>query len=191
VEYDASAAAHLFALAMATGGSVTVENAVSTRQPDAGILRIFEEMGAGISASTGPVTVRRGGLLRGIDTDLSTMPDQVATLAVLGALADGPTLLTGIGVVRGHETDRIAALEGELSKLGAAVEAGPDWLRVEGGRQLHGGRVDTHDDHRLAMAFTALGAVVEGIEIASPGCVAKTYPRWWDDAAALGLRLGG
>jgi len=135
------------------------------------------------------VTVAAGDRLTGIDADLSTMPDQVPTLAVLGALADGVTRLTNIGVARGHETDRLEAVATELSRLGASVEVGADELTVHGGGSLHGGVVETYDDHRMAMAFAALGAVIPGVHIARPGCVTKTYPAFWADARRLGLRL--
>jgi 3-phosphoshikimate 1-carboxyvinyltransferase len=189
VEYDASAAAHLYALAVATRGSVTVSNGVASAQPDAGIVPLLEQMGADVAwdASGTGVTVRGGASLTGIDVDLGAMPDQVPTLAVLGALCEGRTVLRGIGVTRGHETDRIEAVAAELRRVGAGVETGPDWLAVDGGRPLGPARIETYDDHRMAMAFTALAAAVPGTTIASPGCVAKTYPDWWEDVVALGL----
>jgi len=189
VEYDASAAAHLFALAMATGGSVTVTNAVPTRQPDSGIVAVFEQMGADVAAHPGGgVTIARGAELRSVEVDLALMPDQVPTLAVLGALASGTTTLHHVSVSRGHETDRVEAITRELRKLGATLEDGDDRLVVHGGHRLHGGAVDTYHDHRMAMALSSLAAVVPGVTIRDPGCVRKTYPGYWDDAAALGLR---
>jgi 3-phosphoshikimate 1-carboxyvinyltransferase len=199
VEYDASAAGHLFALAMATGGSVTVPNAVPTRQPDAGLVAVFEAMGA-VATEHGPgggVTVARPAGLKGVEVDVSKMPDQVPTLAVLGVLASGMTTLHNVSVARGHETDRVTSIARELTKLGAGIEAageagtaaGGDTLVIHGARPLHGGVVDTYDDHRMAMALSSLGAVVPGVRIRDPGCVRKTYPRYWEDAAALGLRL--
>ena len=190
VEYDASAAAHLFAVAVAAGGAVTVDNATPTLQPDSAVTALFAAMGAEVSlGSGGATTVRRDGPLLPVTADLSGMPDQLPTVAALAALAPGVSRLSGLAVARGHETDRVAAVAAELTKLGADVEAGEDHLEVRGGRPLHGGVVDTYEDHRMAMAFAALATAVPGVSIASPGCVAKTYPRWWADLKALGVRV--
>lgn len=193
VEFDASSAAHLISLAMATGGRVTVQNAQPTLQPDGGITAVFEQMGAtiegGVSASGGGLTVTAPDRLEGVELDISPMPDQLPTIGVLGALASGTTRLTNAAVTRGHESDRLRATAVELTRLGAAVEVEGDTLTVRGGRRLHGAEILTHDDHRMAMAFAAIAAVVPGVRIRDPGCVRKTYPGFWDDAAALGLRF--
>lgn len=189
VEHDASAAAHLYALAVATGGSITVTNAFETAQPDGHLLEVLGTMGAVCDRGTGGTTVRRSGQLVGVDVDLGAMPDQLPTVAVLGALARGDTVIRGVEIARGHESDRIHAVATELQVLGARVDEAPDGLVVHGGAPLHAGRLDTHRDHRLAMAFAALGACVPGVQIAEPGCVAKTYPRFWDDLGRLGLEI--
>ena len=189
VEHDASAAAHLYALAVATGGEITVANAFETAQPDGGLVEILAAMGARFSRGQSGTTIERRGELTGIDVDLAAMPDQVPTVAALAALARGDTVIRGVEIARGHESDRITAVAAELGRLGARVEEAPDGLVVHGGAPLHGGRVDTHRDHRIAMAFTAIGAVVPGVELANPGCVAKTYPRFFDDVARLGVGI--
>jgi 3-phosphoshikimate 1-carboxyvinyltransferase len=189
VEHDASAAAHLYALAVATGGSITIANAFETAQPDGQMLDVLGAMGAVFDRGPGGTTVRRPGRLNGVDVDLGAMPDQVPTVAVLGALARGDTVIRGVEIARGHESDRIHAVATELRVLGARVDEAPDGLVVHGGAPLHAGRIDTHRDHRLAMAFAALGACVPGVQISEPGCVAKTYPRYWDDLGRLGLEI--
>jgi 3-phosphoshikimate 1-carboxyvinyltransferase len=189
VEHDASAAAHLYALAVATGGEITVANAFETVQPDGGLVEVLAAMGARFSRGQSGTTIERRGELTGIDVDLAAMPDQVPTVAALAALARGDTVIRGVEIARGHESDRITAVATELGRLGARVEEAPDGLVVHGGAPLHGGRVDTHRDHRIAMAFTAIGAVVPGVELANPGCVAKTYPRFFDDVARLGVGI--
>jgi 3-phosphoshikimate 1-carboxyvinyltransferase len=194
---------------MATGGSVTVPNAVETLQPDAGLVQVFEEMGAVVTQNGpgGGVTIARPTGLAGVDVDVSRMPDQVPTLAVLGVLAAGTMTLRNVAVARGHETDRVTAIARELTKLGATIEvnagpsvgaprsdstsAGVDTLVIHGGARLHGAIVDTYGDHRMAMALSSLAAVVPGMRIRDPGCVRKTYPSYWEDAAALGLRRAG
>ncbi len=188
VEHDASAACHLHALAAASGGAVTVTNAApGARQPDAGFVEVLAAMGCEVSRDGDALTVRGPDRLAAIDVDLAAMPDQVTSLAALCALAEGTSTIRGVGVARTHETDRLAALAGELGKLGVAVEEAPERLRITGGTARGPATLDTHDDHRLAMAFAALGAALPGVAIADPGCVAKTYPRFWDDIAGLGL----
>jgi 3-phosphoshikimate 1-carboxyvinyltransferase len=190
VGYDASAAAHLFALAAATGGTVTVTNAdPATLQPDAALPALLEAMGAGVTRDGACLTVRGPATLGPVDADLAAMPDQVTTVAALAALAAGPSRLRGVGVARGHETDRLAALAAELGRLGVAVEELADGLVVHGpgpGR-LGPARLATHGDHRMAMALAAVAARVPGVVLEDPGCVAKTYPGFWDDLAAGGL----
>jgi 3-phosphoshikimate 1-carboxyvinyltransferase len=113
------------------------------------------------------------------------------TLAVVALHARGATRLTGIGSWRVKETDRIAAMAAELGKLGARVEAGPDWLRVEPPERLaEGAAIATYDDHRVAMCFSLAsldGPHRDGValEILDPGCVAKTFPDYFERLAAL------
>lgn len=189
VEYDASAASHLFGLATATGGRVTVVHASpDTLQPDAAFPEVLARFGADVTREgdvivvEGPDRPRPAG-----DLDLSDMPDQVTTAAAIAALADGVTTITGVEVARGHETDRLAALATELRKIGAAVEERPDGLVIDGSGSTGGATLDTYDDHRLAMSFAAVGARLPGVVIADPACVGKTYPGFWK---AL-VRLGG
>ena len=184
VEYDASAACHLWALAVATGGTVTVTNVTPTVQPDAGLLDVLERMGARVVRNGSRVTVAGPTRPLPLDrVDLEAMPDQSTTVAALAALADGVTTITGAAVVRGHETDRLAALALELRKVGARVEEHPDGVTIDGSTAVGGG-VDgavlgTHHDHRLAMAFAGVGARLPGVVVDDPGCVAKTFPAFW------------
>jgi 3-phosphoshikimate 1-carboxyvinyltransferase len=190
VEYDASAAGHLFALAAATGGEVTVTNAdPGTLQPDAGLPALLEAMGATVARDGPALTVRGPEVLDPVDADLAAMPDQVTTVAALAALAAGPSRLRGVGVARGHETDRLAALAAELAKLGVAVRELADGLVVHGAgpRRLRPARLDPHGDHRMAMALAAVAARVPGLVLEGPACVAKTYPGFWRDLAAGGI----
>ena len=189
VEYDASAAAHLMGLAVATGGRVSVVNAAAdTVQPDAAFTEVLARFGATVTREADVIVVE--GPERPLPVsmlDLSAMPDQVTTAAALAALAGGETTITGVEVVRGHETDRLAALSTELRKVGATVEEHPDGLVIDGSTTVGHATLDTYDDHRLAMSFAAIGARLPGVVIADPGCVAKTYPGFWK---AL-VRLGG
>lgn len=188
IEYDASAAAHLFAMAAATGGTMTVRNATpGSRQPDAALTDVLDAMGCAVRRSGDALTLTGPQALAPIDVDLGAMPDQVTTVAVLAALAEGITTITGVGVTRGHETDRLTALAKELGRVGVRVVEHPDGLVVHGGTVAGPARLATHDDHRLAMAFAALAARVPGIVIEDAQCVAKTYPAFWADLRGLGV----
>ena len=190
VEYDASAAAHLLALAAATGGTVTVTNAdPATLQPDAALPALLEAMGASMTRDGASLTVRGPEALGPVDADLAAMPDQVTTVVALAALAGGRSRIRGVAVARGHETDRLAALAAELGKLGVAVTELPDGLVVAGPGpdRLRPARLATWGDHRMAMALAAVAARVPGVVIEDPACVAKTYPGFWADLAAAGL----
>jgi 3-phosphoshikimate 1-carboxyvinyltransferase len=189
VEHDASAAAHLFALAAATGGSVTLTNAeAGSLQPDAALPALLEAMGATVTREGPALTVSGPEALTPVDADLGAMPDQVTTVAALAALAGGRSRLRNVAVARGHETDRLHALATELAGLGVGVEELPDGLVIDGGGAHGPATVHTRGDHRLAMAFAAVAARVPGVRIEDPGCVAKTYPGFWDDLARAGLR---
>lgn len=190
IEHDASAAAHLLAVAVATGGTMTVTNATAaTLQPDAGMVEIFAAMGASVRDDEHGRSVRGPAALTPVSVDMGDMPDQVPTVACLAILAQGRTTITGAAVTRGHETDRLAALATELPKLGVAVDEHPDGLTITGGHVRGPARLFTYDDHRLAMAFAAVAAAVPGVVIENPGCVAKTYPGFWSDIAAAGLTV--
>jgi 3-phosphoshikimate 1-carboxyvinyltransferase len=119
------------------------------------------------------------------------MPDTAQTLAVVALFADGPTTIRGLHTLRVKETDRIAALASELAKLGAEIEVdGDDAITVlpPEDRKLKAAAVDTYDDHRMAMSFAVAGTRVSGIRIKNPGCVNKTYPRFFEDLKRLGAR---
>jgi 3-phosphoshikimate 1-carboxyvinyltransferase len=110
--------------------------------------------------------------------DMNAMPDLVPTLAVTAAFARGKTVIENVGHLRLKESDSIASLAQELAKMGIRTEEGKDWLSVEGGRP-HGAKIETHDDHRLAMSFGVAGLVVPGIRINEERCVDKSFPGFW------------
>jgi len=186
VEPDASAAAYPLVAAAITGGSVHVAGfGRGSRQADLGILDVLEAMGCVVEwiGSGFSLTGPSDGLV-GVEVDMGDMPDAVLAVAVAGAFASGPSRLTNIANLRFKESDRLAALETELRKLGAGAEAGPDWMIVQP-RSLHGAEIDTYDDHRMAMAFSLAGLVVPNVVIRDPGCVAKTWPSYFEDMGEL------
>jgi 3-phosphoshikimate 1-carboxyvinyltransferase len=117
--------------------------------------------------------------------DVEPLPDQFLNLAVVAALRDGTTRLVGAHNVRVKECDRVAVMARELRRCGADLDEHADGLTIRGGRALHGATIDPEADHRVAMAFALLGSLVPGVSIDDPGCVAKSYPTFWDDLDAV------
>jgi len=184
IEGDASNASYFFSAAAVTGGTVRVENFPSASlQGDSAFLSILEKMGCEVTRSEGWAQVR-GGELRGIEIDMKAMPDLVPTLAVTAAFARGKTVIRNIEHLRFKESDRIAALAAELSKLGVRVEEGRDWITVEGGK-MHGAEIETYHDHRLAMSFSIAGLAVPGVRIKEERCVDKSFPAFWETLKKL------
>ncbi|WP_106399639.1 3-phosphoshikimate 1-carboxyvinyltransferase [Actinocorallia populi] len=180
IEPDLSNAAQFLAAAVVTGGSVTVRGWPSaTTQPGDRLRELLPRMGGEAVLSGGDLTVRGTGRIRGIDADLSDAPEVAQVLAMVAALADGPSRFTGIAHIRGHETDRLAALVAEITRLGGDAEELPDGLVIRP-RPLHGGVFRTYDDHRMVMAAATLGLAVPGIEVENPGTVGKTLPEFLD-----------
>ena len=188
VEPDASAASYFWAAAAITSGTVAVEGlGADSIQGDTRFASLLETMGASTEEVAGCTRVT-GGSLRGVDVDLADMSDTAPTLAVAASLASTPTTVRGIGFVRGKESDRIASVVSELRRCGVAAQESDDGFTVSGGSAPAGARVRTYDDHRIAMAFSVLGLVVPGIRIENPGCVAKTFPGFYETLETLRRR---
>jgi 3-phosphoshikimate 1-carboxyvinyltransferase len=181
IEPDASTAAYFFAAAAIAGGRVLVEGLPGiSAQADMRFLHLLERMGCEINRTTTSVEVRAPSAgLRAIDVDMNEMPDAVLAAAVTALFADGTTHIRNVGNLRIKESDRLAALETELRKLGADAHAGPDSIAITP-RALHGAEIATYDDHRMAMAFALAGLRVPGVTIADPGCVSKSWPQYFD-----------
>ncbi|MFH0810637.1 MAG: 3-phosphoshikimate 1-carboxyvinyltransferase [Pseudomonadota bacterium] len=180
VEADASNASYFLAAAAATGGRVRVLGLkAGSLQGDAAFVSVLEKMGCTTRWGADYAEVSGNGRLKAVDVDMGKMPDVVPTLAVLAALAKGVTRIRNIRHLRLKECDRLSALAAELSMCGLRVEEHPSELIIEGGT-LHGTEVETYDDHRIAMSFAVLGLAVEGMRIRNPGCVAKSFPDFWE-----------
>ena len=191
IEPDASGASYFLAAAAVVPGSrVRIEGLGSDSvQGDARFARVLAEMGCEVEQTAGATTLigPKGEALRGIDIDLNHMPDVAQTLACVALFADGRTTIRNVGNLRVKETDRLAALRHELTKLGATVTIRGDDLLIDpppGGR-VQPAAVGTYDDHRMAMAFSIVGLRAPGVVIDHPGCVAKSYPNFFDDLNAL------
>lgn len=183
IEPDASAAAYPFCAAAIAGGRVRVEGLPgpdASHQADFRILELLRAMGCDVEWKDGSGEVRRpeGRVLRGIDADCNALPDAVIALAVVALFAEGPTVLRNVANLRIKETDRLAALEAELRRLGADARTTADAIRIEPGR-LRPAAIDTYDDHRMAMAFALAGLRIPGVVIRDPACVSKTWPGYF------------
>jgi 3-phosphoshikimate 1-carboxyvinyltransferase len=184
IEPDASAASYFWAAAAICGGSVIVEGlGRESLQGDVAFCDCLAQMGCDIRPTPRGIRVV-GGKLRGGEFDMNAISDTVQTLGAVALFAAGPTTVRGVGHIRHKETDRIAALATELRKLGATVEEFDDGLRITPGPPRPAA-IDTYDDHRMAMSLSLVGLARPGIAINNPGCVAKTYPRFFEDLVAL------
>lgn len=183
VEPDATAASYFFGAAALTGGRITVEGlGASSCQGDCGFVDVLERMGCRADRRPDGTTVwgPSDGNLRGVDVDLNAMPDVAQTLAVLAAFADGPTTIRSVGSLRVKETDRLAALAAELGRMGVETDVWEDGITIRSQRTPVAARIETYNDHRMAMSFALAGLRVEGVQIANPGCVSKTFPGFFD-----------
>ncbi len=185
IEGDHSAASYFLAAPAIAGGRVVVRGLRGdSRQGDAGFSRLLEAMGCRVTLSPDSVAVERTGPLRAIDADLRDMPDVAMTLAAVAAFAKGTTRVRGVPNLRVKESDRIRAVCAELARLGIRATEEPDGFAIEGG-EPRGAEIETYDDHRIAMSFAIIGLAVPGVSIRDPGCVAKTFPDFFDRLDAL------
>jgi 3-phosphoshikimate 1-carboxyvinyltransferase len=184
VEPDASAASYFFGAAAITGGTVTVTGlGPKSLQGDLRFVEILKGMGCTVVCEPHNISVQ-GRSLEGADVDMNDMSDCVMTLAAVACFAKGPTTIRNVAHIRHKETDRLQALATELRRVGAGVEELEDGLKITPG-PLHGAQIETYNDHRMAMSMALIGLRVPGIVLCNPGCVAKTYPRFFDDLDRL------
>lgn len=191
VEGDASSASYFLALGLLSGGPVRVQGMGSASlQGDRRFADVMAAMGATVTQGDDWTQAASLGLAAGfrpkaIDADFNHIPDAAMTAAVVALFAEDVSVLRNIGSWRVKETDRIAAMAAELSKLGATVEAGADFLRVVPPAKVQAATINTYDDHRMAMSFSLAACGGVAVRINEPGCVAKTYPDYFAQLAAL------
>jgi 3-phosphoshikimate 1-carboxyvinyltransferase len=190
VEGDYSSASYWFAAAAATRGVVRVRGlAHPSAQGDARFLDILSNMGCDVTY--GQEIVVTGAPLRGGTFDCKDTPDLVPTLAAIAPLASEAVEIVNVANLRVKESDRIATVTSELRKLGARVEERPDSLRIEPGWSTEPAVIETHEDHRIAMAFAIAGIARGNVTIANDHVVSKSYPRFWktlDEVIAASAR---
>jgi 3-phosphoshikimate 1-carboxyvinyltransferase len=185
IEPDLSSAAPFLAAAVATGGQVRIRDwPRSSTQPGALLPGLLEQFGATAVIDDDGLVVRGGDVITGADLDLRNAGELTPVLAALATLAATPSRLVGIDYLRGHETDRIAALARELGAVGAEVRELDDGLEIRP-KPLQASVFSTYDDHRMAMAAAVVGLVVEGLQVENVETTAKTIPGFaalWTDA---------
>jgi 3-phosphoshikimate 1-carboxyvinyltransferase len=185
VEPDASNASYFFAAAALTGGRVRVAGlARQSIQGDIQFLDVLEQMGCTVRSGDHWVEVSGPAQLRGVELDMGKLPDMVISLAALAPFADRPTTIRNVGLIRHHETDRIAAIVAELRKLGVVVDEYEDGVTIHPGWQ-QAAAIDAHHDHRMAMGFAVVGLKIPGLRITGAECVAKTFPDYFQRFAAM------
>ena len=182
VEPDASSASYPLGAVAISGGSVTIEGlSRNSLQGDVEFVDLLARMGCDVSESHEGLKLSRQKErpLRGIEVDMSQISDCVPTLAVVAMFAETPTQISGVGFIRTKESDRIGDLIGELRKLGANISETHDGM-VIAPASLHGASLETHHDHRLAMAFALIQREVDGVVINNPEVVSKSWPNYFD-----------
>ncbi len=187
IEGDYTSASYILSAVAILGGELTVKNLFKdSKQGNKFIIDILREMGAEITIFDDAVEIKSDGNLKGINIDLSDSPDLLPTVAVLGALAKGETNIYNVEVARFNESDRIATCYNELNKLGCNVEEKIDGLKINGG--ICSGVVNSHGDHRLAMAFSLIGLkqdlVVENAEL-----IDISFPNFIETMAEIGIEM--
>ncbi len=187
IEADASAAAYPLLAAAITGGTVRIDGiSEGSTQPDWKILDVLVEMGCLLSRGAGHITLTgpEPGDMTPVTVDLAGAPDAAVAVAVGAMFARGTSRLSGLSTLRLKESDRLTAVATEIGRMGGRALIAEDMLVIEGGH-LHGARVETYDDHRIAMAFAVAGLAIDGVEITNPDCVNKTWPGFWDMLESL------
>lgn len=183
IEGDASSASYFYALEALHDVRIPLNNInKKSSQPDQNITAIIKKM-------TPP---KKGTTLKPLgETDLNQMPDAAMTVAILCSFADGKSVLKNIGNMRYKETNRLKALCCELRKIGVDIKETSDGLHINGKPQnLHGDTlIETYNDHRIAMCMTLCATKLPNIQILNPACTAKTYPRFFEDIASLGIKI--
>ncbi len=187
IEPDATNATYFLAAPAVAGGRVTVRGlGRKSLQGDVRFVDVLERIGCRVDRGSGELTVIGPlGRLHGIDVDLNGMPDTVPTLAVLALFADSPTTIRNVANLRIKETDRLTALGAELRKLGATVDEQHDGLMIHPPDRIKLARIDTYDDHRMAMSFALAGLKCPGLVINDPRCCAKTFPDFFQRFEAM------
>lgn len=191
VETDASTACYFFSIAALTGSTIRVNNIIPDQgHADKRFADILGLMGCKVNKNKEEKWIEVTGVeqLQGVSVDMNSLPDQAQTLAVIAAFANGSTSITGLDNLKYKETDRIAAPEAELHKMGIRTESDDTTLKIYGG-EPHGAEIDTYGDHRMAMAFAPAGCKIDGMIINDPMVVSKSFPEFFAKLEEIGIKI--
>lgn len=187
VEGDYSSAGYFLAIAALTKSKLTLKNLPeNSLQADRNFVEILKKLGSRINFRNNNLEIDGEGV-KPVNVDMENCPDQAQTLAVILSFANGRSVITGIRSLRIKETERVLALQNELSKMGIKTESTIDSLTIYGGSPKHA-KINTYNDHRMAMSFAIAGTVLEGIEINNPEVVTKTFPEFWQKLESIGIK---
>ncbi len=187
VEGDASGASYFWAIAAVTESRICVKNInPGSLQGDVLFPDLLEKMGCKVKKNKeeGWIEVEGPQKLKGISVNMENMPDSAQTLAAVASFAEGKTEITGLSTLKRKETNRLLAMKNELEKLGIKTEIGEDYITVIGG-EPGGARIETYNDHRMAMSFAVIGTRVSGVKINNPDVVKKSYPEFWENLKTI------
>lgn len=182
IEPDVSAACYFYGAAAITGGSVTVKNVFySSMQGDMKFLKLLEKMGCTLTETSEGICLKGQpqGAINGVDVDMNDFSDQALTLAAIAPYANGDVIIRNVGHIRGQECNRMAAIVNELNRVGIECFEQGDDIFIKPGKVLPS-RIETYDDHRVAMAMSLLGLKAEGIVIDNPMCCRKTFEKYFE-----------
>ncbi|HEX6710290.1 MAG TPA: 3-phosphoshikimate 1-carboxyvinyltransferase [Rubrobacter sp.] len=185
VEPDASGASYFMAAAAVTGGRVKIPGlGYGSPQGDLRFANVLREMGCEVEIAKDFVEVKGPARLRGVEVDMNAFSDTMITLSAIAPFAVGPTTIKNVAHTRLQETDRLSAVATELRRLGVPVLETPSSIRIIP-QSIRPAVVETHGDHRIAMAFAVTGLVAAGVRIRDPGCVTKTFPDYFERLESL------
>jgi 3-phosphoshikimate 1-carboxyvinyltransferase len=189
---DPCSASYPLAAAAITANPISISpfQYLPQQQGEFAIVDLLRKMGCEIDCSEQKIELKRSQPLQAIVENMSDKPDIVQTLAVVACFAQGTTRFEGISHLRYKESDRIKDTAEELRKFGVEVNYAEDWLEVTGGSEFSPATIDTHDDHRMAMALAQLAWKIEGVKINQPEVVAKSFPGFWKLMKQMGLESG-
>ena len=178
VETDCSQAAYFWGAAAISGAEIKVAGIkTNSAQGDLRFVDLLQQMGCRVARESNSIGVS-GGPMRAIEADLADMPDQVPTLAVVAAFAEGTTVIKNVAHLKSKESDRLSATVAGLQKMGIDASSSTNALVIRGGKP-EGAAIDTYNDHRIAMSFAIAGLKVPGVCIQNEGCVEKSFPTFW------------
>ncbi len=190
IEGDWSSASYFFALSLLTNSTITLENlSTSSTQGDAGIVKIFKQIGLNVAEKSGTFYLA-GGVVTPVEINMENMPDSAMTIICVLAFASGKSTISGLSTLKNKETNRLLALHQELAKIGVKTEVFEDGITIHGSPDIALEKIvkiETYHDHRMAMCFGILGAKLGNIVIKNKEVVSKSYPNFWESISNIGV----